>query len=185
MDDIETQDILKIYPEYNRVTGPSYANDGRARIGLKNTLTGEKTVRQLAKVRLEVSLGRKLTGSETVDHIDENKTNDSSSNLQVLSRSENSSKGALGNKHCLGLVKKDEIREKTRGGNNGMAIITNEEAKTYRENFFSKQMTRLDIEEKSKMSDRSVRNLLKGVSFPTAGGPLISVIKKGGRSKNT
>lgn len=52
----------------------------------------DRTSTQYARYLLAVKLKRFLTEDETVDHIDEDKTNDSIDNLQILSRKENSIK---------------------------------------------------------------------------------------------
>jgi hypothetical protein len=49
----------------------------------------DRSSTQYARYLLGVSLGRFLTEEETVDHIDNNKTNDSLDNLQILSKAEN------------------------------------------------------------------------------------------------
>lgn len=49
----------------------------------------EKTTRLFAKLRLEVSLGRRLIDDEEVDHIDNDELNDKLENLQPLSRADN------------------------------------------------------------------------------------------------
>lgn len=88
----EIQNILNLYTEYTKVYGPYLRSDGRITVGLNN---GKKTInKQLARLRLEVSLQRKLTTDETVDHIDNDKTNDALENLQILSAVENAVKGA-------------------------------------------------------------------------------------------
>src|SRR5690606_36242053 len=79
--------ILALYPEYTKVYGPYTRKDSR-RI-LVFTGPGGRTTRQLAKVILEIKLGRRLINDETVDHIDGNVLNDSSDNLQVLSLADN------------------------------------------------------------------------------------------------
>jgi len=48
----------------------------------------------VARFMLEIKLNVRLNIDETVDHIDGDSTNDSIDNLQLLSRSENSKKGA-------------------------------------------------------------------------------------------
>lgn len=168
--------ILALYPEYNRITGPTIASDDRARVGFRNTETGEKTIRQLAKVKLEVKIGRRLTNDETVDHIDENKTNDEFDNLQVLSRSENAAKGAIGNKNGLGY--KQTAEEKRNGEKNGMSSLTNNEVKNIREAFNSNTVSKQELEVQTNLSRRSVENLLRGVSYAEAGGPL-ATFKRG------
>lgn len=54
---------------------------------------GSKVYTQYSRYLVSVKLGRLLLDSESVDHIDEDKTNDSIDNLTVLSMSENSIKG--------------------------------------------------------------------------------------------
>ena len=52
----------------------------------------DRSSTQYARYLMAVELGRFLTEHETVDHIDNDKTNDSLDNLQILSRSENNIK---------------------------------------------------------------------------------------------
>lgn len=49
----------------------------------------QRSSTQYARYLLAVKLGRFLTQTETVDHIDGDKTNDDINNLQILSRKEN------------------------------------------------------------------------------------------------
>lgn len=58
----------------------------------KNGINGNNQKRsstQYARYKLSVSLSRYLTKDETVDHIDNNKTNNDLSNLQILSIGDN------------------------------------------------------------------------------------------------
>lgn len=90
MDTSEISNILALYPEYDKMYGPYSHKDGRARVVFyKDKKTSS---RQLAKVRLEVKLGRRLTTGETVDHIDEDMSNDDISNLQLLNNKQNAAK---------------------------------------------------------------------------------------------
>src|SRR3989304_4720999 len=50
---------------------------------------GSKTSVSQARYLMSVSLGRALGKDECVDHVDEDKSNDSVANLQILSRSNN------------------------------------------------------------------------------------------------
>lgn len=89
-----TKLLHPLYGENWSVYGPYISNqDGRKRIVMSDGT--KKKTRQLAKVLLEIKLGRLLIDDETVDHIDEDKTNDDIGNLQLLSKSKNSSKSAL------------------------------------------------------------------------------------------
>ena len=90
MDDKERKAVLELYPEFRKVYGPYLRNDGRNTVVFYDGK--RQTSKQLARVRLEVKLGRRLTEQETVDHIDENYGNDHPDNLQVLSKSDNAAK---------------------------------------------------------------------------------------------
>lgn len=87
MEDFEAR-VLELYPGYSRVSKPYVGRDNRKRCSLSGSGLKSKTS-QYARLLLEVKIGRRLKGDETVDHIDEDKTNDNLDNLQVLSRSEN------------------------------------------------------------------------------------------------
>lgn len=52
----------------------------------------KRTTTALARYKLSVKLGRRLSKLEHVDHIDGNKTNDATKNLQILTSRENSVK---------------------------------------------------------------------------------------------
>lgn len=56
----------------------------------------DRSSTQYARYLLAISLGRYLTGDETVDHIDGNRKNDNIDNLQILSKSENVRKSLKG-----------------------------------------------------------------------------------------
>jgi len=52
----------------------------------------KRTTKSWARYAMEVHLGRFLSKKEQVDHIDEDKTNDDITNLQILTRKENNLK---------------------------------------------------------------------------------------------
>lgn len=79
-----------VYQSPVRIRGPYLCKDGRKRIDVIVKNKGKSCL--LARAKLEVKLGRPLKKFETVDHIDGNKTNDRTKNLQVLTRKENASK---------------------------------------------------------------------------------------------
>ena len=58
----------------------------------------KKKFLQYARYLVSVKLGRELTEYEEVDHIDNDKTNDDISNLQILTPHDNRSKGRLNKK---------------------------------------------------------------------------------------
>ena len=75
-----------------KVYGPYTRKDGRQHVVLYKD--GVRTTVSYPKYLLEKKLGRKLESNETCDHIDNNPSNNSLDNLQVLSRSDNIRKQA-------------------------------------------------------------------------------------------
>jgi hypothetical protein len=90
------EQVQKLYPKVKAVYGPyTRKQDGRAIVILYD---GDKrTAKLLAKIRLEIKLNRCLSRDETVDHKDDDITNDTEDNLQLLSRVENAKKSAKRN----------------------------------------------------------------------------------------
>lgn len=79
-----------------KVYGPykgSKQNGGRKTVVVYNSKTGKMGSKDYAREKKEKELGRKLSKKEHVDHKDNNKHNDSSSNLQVMSAKKNIGKG--------------------------------------------------------------------------------------------
>ena len=75
-----------------KVYGPYTRKDGRQHVILYKD--GVRTTVSYPKYLLEQKLGRKLESHETCDHIDNDPTNNSLDNLQVLSRLDNIRKRA-------------------------------------------------------------------------------------------
>lgn len=71
-----------------KVYGPYSRKDGRKHVIIVND-DGSKTTKSYPRLLMEQHLGRELLPTETVDHIDEDKTNDDLSNLQILLLEEN------------------------------------------------------------------------------------------------
>lgn len=84
------EQILKLYPEYKEVYFYIHSKNYREyvtfspKIGVYTAL--------VARVKLEIKLGRRLVGDETVDHEDNDPFNDNFDNLQVLSMADNQRK---------------------------------------------------------------------------------------------
>lgn len=76
------------------IYGPYKRKDNRFHIILYNTETKKGKTISYAKYLMEQYLDRKLLPNETVDHIDEDPTNNNLSNLQVLTRVDNIKKSA-------------------------------------------------------------------------------------------
>ena len=71
-----------------------HEKEGRYYAQFKHLGTGKRHCISLARYRMAVKLGRVLEKWEQVDHIDNDKTNDSIDNLQILTRLENNRKAA-------------------------------------------------------------------------------------------
>jgi len=74
-----------------KIYGPYLRKDGRSHICIKHE-NGRKQTKSYPRYLLEQHLNRELLPEETVDHIDNDFTNNQIENLQVLSLSENSKK---------------------------------------------------------------------------------------------
>ena len=77
-----------------KVFGPYVRKDGRKHVVLQDTVTKKLKTVSYPKYLVELREGRYLTDDETVDHRDDDFTNDDLDNLQILSRSANASKSA-------------------------------------------------------------------------------------------
>lgn len=85
---------IKLEYPFNTVWSHGYTvtnGDNRKHVCLYNNHSDRTTI-SYARYLMSVHLGRFLHDSENVDHIDEDKTNDIVSNLQILTRSENNRK---------------------------------------------------------------------------------------------
>lgn len=90
--------IKTIYGSQWELYGPyTNNNDGRRRVVLYNGT--QRMTRQYAKIKLEAKLGRKLLGSEEVDHDDGDETNDKYYNLKILTPTANRQKDILRKKY--------------------------------------------------------------------------------------
>lgn len=154
-------------------------NDGRNI--LLASVNHTRKMRQTAAWRIEAMLERKLVPPETVDHIDENKLNDSPENLQVLSRSENALKSYLNGRYDLGIAKLKEYVLSPQnvidhmGDKNGMSKISNYLVLIIRKLYAEEKISKSKIMQLTGLSRRSVETLLSGQSYACVGGPLIVV----------
>lgn len=71
-----------------KMYGPYLRKDGRKHVVILHE-DGTKQTKSWPRVLMEQHLGRELLPEETVDHIDNDFSNDAIENLQVLSRVEN------------------------------------------------------------------------------------------------
>jgi len=85
--------LLDLYPVYDKVNGPYKRKDGRKHIVLNNSKLPAKTKGKLKtiswpKALVEVRENKLLLDNETVDHDDQDFTNDSLDNLIIRDRVE-------------------------------------------------------------------------------------------------
>ncbi len=85
------QKLLELYPNYYKVYGPYTRKDNRKHLILYDENQNKRTL-SWPKALIEIKLGRLLIGNETVDHDDEDKTNDDYNNLKILTRADNARK---------------------------------------------------------------------------------------------
>lgn len=76
-----------------KVTGPYYRPASNRWI-VQIYRNGKRSAQFYSRYLMEQTLGRYLDSDECVDHIDENKLNDSIDNLQILTNAENVSKSS-------------------------------------------------------------------------------------------
>ena len=79
-----------------KVYGPykgSKQNGGRKTVVVYDPKTQKTTSKNAARHKKETELGRKLPKNQHVDHADNDKNNESSSNLKVMSAKKNIGKG--------------------------------------------------------------------------------------------
>jgi len=74
-----------------QIRGPYLRKDGRKHMCVV-TDDGKRTTISYPKYLMEIHLGRKLEEHETVDHINNDFTDDRIENLQILSRADNTRK---------------------------------------------------------------------------------------------
>jgi hypothetical protein len=157
-----------------KIYGP-YLDSNNRRI-LHINMDGKNRCRQLAAWLVEIKFNRKLNFGETVDHIDENKQNDSMDNLQILSKKENALKAYKNGRYNSGLAKMKIYAQsplnslKHLGEKNPLSKISNEKVKNYRNLFIEKKISIKEIMEIEHLNRRTVENFIKGRSYKNAEG---------------
>lgn len=87
---------LTLPSKAKKVYGPykgSKQNGGRKTVVVYDPKTQKTTSKNAARHKKETELGRKLPKNQHVDHADNDKNNESSSNLKVMSAKKNIGKG--------------------------------------------------------------------------------------------
>lgn len=98
--ELDKENLLKLYPDYDSVLGPYSREDGRKQIVLNNTelpsgSPGKLKTISYPKALVESTINRRLTKDETIDHNDRDKTNDNLNNLVIRNRNEHSRLDAI------------------------------------------------------------------------------------------
>lgn len=184
--------LSAVYKFDVRLVGPYAARkSGRKLVDVKpltSNLCSHKLCKtvQLARAKLEVKLGRPLAKGETVDHKNEDCTDDRYCNLQLLTLIENSSKGSAGGRKqaaeaCRTAESRKRRSDKSKGELNSQSKVTDDEARALRK-AFARNRCLEDLLSKTSLSLKSLTNLLHGVSYQNAGGPIAARLpKKRGR----
>ncbi len=89
------ENLLKLYPEYDKILGPYNRKDGRQHIILNCSSKNKKDKTKLKtisypKALFESYFNKLLLPDETIDHRDKNPLNNEISNLRILKRSDHS-----------------------------------------------------------------------------------------------
>lgn len=134
-------------------------------------------------------IGRPLRKGETVDHIDNDCTNDSYSNVQLLSHSDNAAKKTEAHRNRLAtLSKTDEARKINSFGHSGelnaKSKLSNTQVALLRTRFKKEQDFDALMEEVP-FNAKSLYYCLTGKTYPDAGGPIfVFAPRRKGRGKH-
>lgn len=129
---------------------------GRYYVGLKKD--GIWKMMSLARLNMEISIGRELSPEEHVDHIDENKLNDKIENLQILHPADN-------NRKARSHGKMPSLLDMARGEDSGNSKFSNIEVNSLRKEFLQGNYTIKDFSKKYRISYQSMSDILRGVSY--------------------
>jgi hypothetical protein len=144
-----------------KIYGPYLRKDGRKHVVIVHP-DGRKQTKSYPRLLLEQKLGRELTKEETVDHKDDDFTNDSLDNLQILSLANNAKKSAIGNKHVLGFKQSNE--HKRSGSKNGKAKLSDIQIEDIRTRIKYHGLIR-DLANEFSVDRKTIQNILKNISY--------------------
>jgi hypothetical protein len=164
--------IEKLYGRGYTLYGPYIGKDGRYRSILYKDKT--RTTVSYPKLLLECSLGRLLLPNETCDHKDGDFSNNSLSNLQVLTRRDNVIKAHKDGIHSSQVdrlrnhAKSKQGREASRARlleNNPLSLWSYEEVVSLRNSFLKREVSVEDIAIKYDTGFRTVKDMLTGKNY--------------------
>lgn len=164
--------LKRLYGKEARMRGPyTCKKDGRRILDV--LVDGRFRTMQVARVLLEIKLGRRLLPTETVDHRDEDCTNDAPYNLQLLTRSGNARKSSrTAGKYNLSEIQSHNRTEAGRlalsrrasGDRNGQAKMSMQQVEDIRMRQKYHGIVR-DLMVEFGVSRRSIQNAMKGMSY--------------------
>lgn len=165
--------LVYIYPELDHISNCFYATDKKRILTKLIFKDGSKKSVQFAKLILEAHLSRRLIGDETVDHIDNDSSNNSISNLQILTRSENAPKGSkvyTEYARANGIVSKSlgKAIPKLAGCNNGKAVLNESQVLEIKQLLEKTKWYRgqdADIAKKFDVARRTISNIRRGTAY--------------------
>jgi hypothetical protein len=165
--------VTTLYPNLKAIYGPYLCSDGRYRVLIYQS-GSKRTTRQFAKLKMELKLGRQLhPHRETVDHINDDATNDKYSNLQILTRKRNVGKahatGSSSTRHLVAYSRSERGRRKSsarqRGENNINSCLRDVDVIKLRKAHALGTLNRKEACARLNLSDRSFRNMLTGATY--------------------
>lgn len=163
----ELQDYKNVYGPDSKLYGP-YHWKSNNRWVVDVASDGRKKTMLAARLILEIKLNRKLIDDETVDHIDNDKTNDDPSNLQVLSGRDNARKGSLNSNNLddwlYNPIHAERRSYNASGERNSAALFTNEDIERFRSiPKYHGMIKQLAMEHGC--SYKTMQNILNGTSY--------------------
>jgi hypothetical protein len=178
-----SEKLSQVYGFTVYLKGPYLCQDGRKRVDVRSETKGHplcKTI-QLARVRLEIKLGRPLRKGETVDHKNNDPSDDRYENVQLLTLAKNSAKQTEEAKEkarqaCREPAERLRRSFSVRGDRNPLSRLSNEEAKTYRLKY-KQGSTISELACRAGVSKASIKSLLRGSTYVEAGGPIFKLPK--------
>lgn len=161
--------MQKVYGPYKR------KNDNRLIVILYDTETQKRQTVSYPKWLMEKIIDRKLDKWETVDHRDEDCTNNSIFNLQILTRVENARKsyyhenGKVTSKYVVEFARSEAGRKLSKdritGEKNPSSQFLDKDVIKFREDFCNGLLTKNDIIRISGASRKAVGNMLNNISY--------------------
>jgi hypothetical protein len=156
-----------------KVYGPYKRKDGRLHVIIYNLNTKTRKTISYPKYLMENHLDITLNKNETVDHIDEDITNNDINNFQILTRTDNIKKAISNGKSSISKLieysKSDNGRKKSRdrliGNKNHNSHFPDDDIKSLRNLYNNGELTLKDISIKYNVGIRSVKSMIDKITY--------------------